>query len=131
MKLTTAVRNARINTTVQQLDASANPAKLRVYAGTVPASSADAITDQTLLVEFALDDPSFPGAANATTSANGLPKTAAAAASGTPTFARLVTGDDTTIGQLAPTEFTLNPNQTTQGVDVTLTALTLSEPESC
>lgn len=137
MKLATSVSNARLQKIIDAADAGGGPATLKVYAGTVPASADDGLTTQTLLVSFTLATPSFAAPAARAMSAAGLPRTATAGATGVPTFARLLDVANNTVGQLTAgtagsgAEVTLNTAEISEGADVELVALSISEPEEC
>jgi hypothetical protein len=52
----TAVRNARLQVLADAVDAGAGAGKLRIFDGTRPATG-EAVTDQTLLIQFTLTKP--------------------------------------------------------------------------
>lgn len=92
LTLSPTVRNARATALLAALDGAATPATLRVYTAPAP-TPGDAITTQTLLAEFTLDDPA--GSVTGPTLTLTLPDSVVVAADGAPAWARLSDGDDT------------------------------------
>lgn len=83
------LRNARLNAITTF---AGNAAKLRIYAGTRPATGGTATT---LLAEFVLGSPMAGAAASGVLTLNSV-SSVAAVATGTATYARIVKSDGTT-----------------------------------
>lgn len=91
LTLSPTVRNARVAALLAAIDGAATPATLRVYTAPQP-TPGDAITTQTLLAEFTLDDPA--GSVTGPNLTITLPDPVVVAADGAPAWARLSDGDD-------------------------------------
>lgn len=103
----TALRNARLDEITAAIDAAATPGKLRIYAGTQPATGAS-VAGNTLLAELTMGDPSFPAASGGSMTANAISADSSANATGTATFARVLDGDDNFVMDLSIDELNLN-----------------------
>lgn len=121
------------NSAVDAVAARANGGKIRVYTGSQPASADDAATG-TLLVEFDLQNPAFGAASNGQAALAGVPISAAAIASGTAGWFRMLTSGggsvlDGAVGQ-GSGDLSLDNTNIATGQTVRITSLTLSQPAS-
>lgn len=110
-------------------------ATIKLYSGTQPATADTALSGNTLLATFTLDDPAFGAASNGVITLAGTPRTTTGAAAGTATFFRLEsvgTGNIGTVcdGDVGTSSATLILNTTTisVGVNVSITAGTITVP---
>lgn len=55
--IATDTRNDMVEALIARIDAGASPGKLLIYGDTQPANANTAVTTQTLLLEFVLNDP--------------------------------------------------------------------------
>jgi hypothetical protein len=136
LRLSNATRsvmaNALDDSAINSGDAAAT---IKLYSGTQPATADTALSGNTLLATFTLDDPAFGSATNGVITLGGTPRTTTGAAAGTATFFRMEsvgTGNIGTImdGDVGTSGATLILNTTTisVGVDVSITAGTLTVP---
>ncbi len=93
MHLGTVAKNAEANATA----ALCNAGKLRIYAGTPPASAIAALSGNTLLAELTFGSPAFGAASSGVVTANAITADSSCDATGTPTFARAFQADGTTV----------------------------------
>ena len=136
--LANAVARAACDAINGMIDAGGGPGKLRIFAGTRPATADDAMSGTTLLVEFALAAQAFQPAAeignNATATANDI-SPVTAAANGVATFFQIVASDDEVIFDGAVTDtagngdLKLSTTAIAAGIDVSVVSLTASMPE--
>jgi hypothetical protein len=91
-KLANVAANAAADAVVDQADAGL----LRIYDGTQPANADTAVTTQTLLAELTFGTPAFGNAVAGVATANAITQDAAANATGTATWFRVVKVDGTT-----------------------------------
>jgi hypothetical protein len=106
-----------------------NGGTLRLYNGTEPATCATALSGNTLLSQHNLSATAWPGAtgANGAATSNAI-SSAAASATGTPTFARIYASDGTTcVKQYSAAEMTVTPASLTSGVTVNVSAIPHAE----
>lgn len=89
-----AIRNAKMNKLVELLSAGSAAGKLRIYAGTRPATGGTATT---LISEHVLSDPAAPAASGGSITLNAI-ASAFAVAAGTPSWARMVDSDGAFVG---------------------------------
>jgi hypothetical protein len=90
-----SVRNAMANAAGPLFNAGV----VNVYAGSVPANAATALSGQTLLAEVTVANPAFGSATTGTITLLGVPRTDNAInAGGTATFFRFVQGSNTLQG---------------------------------
>jgi hypothetical protein len=130
MRLSTTVRNAAANATVD-LDAGSGAGTLQLRDGTAPAGPAEAATG-TLIAAFTLNDPSFgDSVAGVATAVVSPAVTTTAAASGTPTWYRVLDSNGVAQwdGDVDP-DMTISPASITIGATVTLTSWTITMPAS-
>lgn len=95
MALNTQLTDLVVNTQADALNALFNGGKVRVYDGTQPATADTAITSQTLGVTLTLNATAFAAASGGLLTANAI-TSGVAAASITPTWARIFKSDNTT-----------------------------------
>lgn len=95
-KIRTSTRNKMAQDIIDDLDAGAGPAKLKFYAGTMPANADTAITSQTLLGTLTCSDPSATKAAGVITF-SAITQDSAADAGGTASFAAFTDSADNVI----------------------------------
>lgn len=93
MRVTAARRNAMLDSMAAQL----NNGYIRVYNGTQPANADTALSGNTLLAELRFGATAFPAASGGVLTANAITNDTSADATGTPTFARLLQSDGTTV----------------------------------
>lgn len=93
MKTTVASRNLGLNAECDQL----NSGKLRIYSGSVPATSDTALGAQVLLAELTFGATAFAAASSASKTANAITSDPSADATGTPSFFRAFKSDGTTV----------------------------------
>jgi hypothetical protein len=131
MRLSTTVRNAAANATVDLVDAGSGAGTLQLRDGTAPAGPAEAATG-TLIAAFTLNDPSFgDSVAGVATAVVSPAVTTTAAASGTPTWYRVLDSNGVAQwdGDVDP-DMTISPASITIGATVTLTSWTITMPAS-
>lgn len=98
LTLSNATRSAACDAVVDRADAGAGAGKLRIYSGTRPAGPDTAVTSQTLLGEFTLNDPAFGSASNGVAALSVSPALSATGlAAGTATWARVVDSNGTAV----------------------------------
>lgn len=138
LRLSNATRNRLADELDNSINIGASAATIKLYSGTQPATADTALSGNTLLATFTLDDPAF-GVAGASVNGQidlaGTPRTTTGAAAGTATFFRLESvgaGNIGTIldGDVGTSGATLILNTTTisVGVNVSITAGTLTIP---
>lgn len=91
--ITTANRNRAADAVL----ARANNGKLRFYAGSIPADAGVALSGQTVLATLSFSATAFGAASNGTAAANSITSDTNAAATGRPSFARILESDSTTV----------------------------------
>ena len=103
---------------------------LKIYTGTQPADPNSAATG-TLLVTIPISN-GFSPASNGSTSLSIGPESGTAVASGTAGWARLVQGSYNIDGSVATSggDFTINTLTISTGDSISLTAFSLTQPES-
>jgi hypothetical protein len=123
-KRSTAAKAAALTAWLGLLEAGSGPGKLRIYSGTQPATGGGALSGNTLLVEFTLNDPASSAGAFSTSPA----VSATAAASGTATWGRLVDSDGNVVADGAVgSELTLSSSSITSGNSYSFTGGTITE----
>jgi len=124
----TALRNARLNQVTASVDAGSGAGLLRIYDGTRPATGGTATT---LLAELTFSDPSFGAASGGVLTASAITQDAAANATGTATWFRVVDSAGTFVmdGDVGTSGSDLNLNSTSisTGVAVSITSFVLTE----
>lgn len=120
------LRNARLDSITTF---AGNTAKLRIYAGTQPATGGAATT---LLAELTLASPMAPGAASGILTLSSITSDSAADATGTATWARIVKTDgtthvlDCTVGT-SGADINLNTVSIVANAQVSITSATITE----
>jgi len=109
--------------------------KIRIYDGTRPASPNDAVTSQTLLVEFDLDSPAYATAVDGVITLAGVPIQATAVATSTATWVRFVESSGTTVVMdmdigVSGTDFIIADTSITVGMVCEITSHTYTVPEA-
>jgi hypothetical protein len=77
-----------------------NGGSIRIYDGTRPATPETAVSTQVLLAELTFNATAFAAASAASASANAITADTAANATGTATWARILTSGGTAVGDL-------------------------------
>ena len=130
-RLSTALRNAALDAA---FGSAQNSGKLRIYDGSQPAGPGTAVTSQVLLAELTLNATAWAAASGGSKAANAITG-AAAVASGTATWFRIVDSSgatayaDGSVGT-ATSDLTLPTTTITSGVTVNVTSLTVTVPTS-
>lgn len=122
------LRNARLDAITTKIDAGAAAGKLRIYDGVRPATGGAATT---LLAELTFSDPSAPGAALGVLTFSAITQDAAADATGTATWARVVDSDGNVVMDLsvstAGADLNLNTTSIVAGAVVSVTSAVITE----
>ena len=130
--LATASVNALADALKTRTDIGSGAATITVYNGTQPATANTALSGNTALATFTLDDPSFGSASAGVITMAGVPRSTTGLAAGTATFFRMFSSDPFTIldGDVGTASATLILNTTTisVGVAVSITAGTFTVP---
>ena len=124
-----AVRTSRVTDILDAIDAGSGAGKLEIYDGTQPANADTAVTTQTKLLSFVLNDPCGTVSGSVLTFDVDPAITDDALATSTATWGRFTDSDgnaviDGTVG----TEITLSDTSLEVGQTVTFTSGTLTEP---
>lgn len=93
VSLTNNVANAQADALARKVDNG----YLRIYSGTRPATSATALSGNTILAELTCGSPFAPAASGGVLTANAITQDSSANATGTATFYRLFRSDGTTV----------------------------------
>lgn len=122
---------ARRNAMLDTFTAPAASGKLRIYAGSVPASADAALGGATLLAELTLNATAFAAASGGVLTANAITSDASADATGTAAFFRIYDSAGTTSlaqGAVATSGAELNLNTTSivAGAAVAVSSLTIT-----
>lgn len=96
MALNTQLADATVNAQAATLATLCNSGLIRVYDGTQPATADTAITSQVLGVTLTFGATAFPAASSGLLTANAI-TSGTAVASITPTWARILKSDGTTV----------------------------------
>ena len=127
IRFNTAMRDAMVNA----LTGAIGGYTLSIYTGSQPTTANDAATG-TKLVDITISGFNTPVTGSATLNTS-TPSTGTAVATGTAGWGRIVGGYgariDGTVGT-SGTDFTINSTSITNGVTVTLTAMTVTQPAS-
>lgn len=133
--LSNARRNAAAAGHTDAIDSGSGPGLIRIYSGTKPAGPDTAIAAQVLLAEFTCADPAFTAGATGVRTLDATPVlTTDGLAAGTATWYRAVSSDNVAHfdGTVTATggggELTLNTTTISVGLDLELTAGTLTQP---
>lgn len=127
------VRSAGADAMVDLIDAGSGPGTITLYDGTRPASANTAVSTQTALAVFTLNDPAFGAAANGVKTldvSGGIDTTGDD--DGTATWARAEDSDGNTVfdGDVGTSsaEFIVNTTTISNGVDVSLLSGSMTQP---
>lgn len=134
--LTTATVNVLANAlALTAVDSGSSPATIKLYSGTQPATANTALSGNTLLATFTLDDPSFGSASGGVITLAGVPRSTTGVAAGTATFFRMDSVGTSNIGTImdgdvgtASATLILNTTTISVGVAVSITAGTFTVP---
>jgi hypothetical protein len=125
--------NSLQNNRLDEITTSAGAtARLRIYAGSVPADVDTALSGQTLLANFALSNPIAGAASSQALTLSGTPLSTTAAASGTASFFRIDDGNDAngvvqgTVGA-GSGDLSLDTTTITSGQTVQITSFVINE----
>lgn len=134
LTLSNANRSAAANAVGDSVDAGSGPGKIRVYSGSKPAGPDTAISGQTLLAEFACNDPAWGAGANGVKTLNGTPKSTTGVAAGTAAWFRALDSNnvacyDGSVGT-SGAEMNLNTLTISVGLTVEITSGTMTMPAS-
>lgn len=138
IKLANNSAKAAADAVVDLIDAGAGAGKLRIYDGSQPADPDTAVSTQTLLAELTFGDPAFGAAADGNpggvATANSITSDAAANATGTASWFRVVDSDgnaifDGTVGT-SGADLNLATVSIVTNVEVEVTSFTYTQPES-
>lgn len=123
--MSTALRNARLDAITTAAGANA---KLRLYSGSRPATGG---TVTTLLAELTCGATFAPAASGGVLTLNSITGDSSADASGTATWARLVTSGNTFVMDMdvgtSGSDLNMNSNVISAGAAVSITGATLTE----
>lgn len=123
--MSTALRNARLDAITAAAGANA---KLRLYSGTRPATGG---ATTTLLAELTCGATFAAAASNGVLTLNAMTADSSADASGTATWARLVTSGGTHVMDMdvgtSGSDLNMNSNVISAGAAVSITGATLTE----
>jgi len=133
--LSSAARNAAADAIGNLLDAGSGAAKIRVYTASRPAGPDTAITSQTLLAEFTLNDPAFVAASGGVKALDNTPVPAATGlAAGTAAWFRMLDSNSAAVvdGLVSGTggagDLQLTTTAVTVGQSLEVTSGTLTMP---
>lgn len=132
LTLSTAIRNALCDLLADALDAGSGAGYIEIRSGTRPAGPGTTATG-TVLAEVTLADPAF-GAASSGAATLANPASVTAAATGTASWFRAYTSDDTAVfdGRVTATggggDLTLTSTSITSGQSVDISGGTLTQP---
>jgi hypothetical protein len=133
MAKNTQKTNLAVNAEADALAALLNSGLIRIYDGTQPATGDTAITTQNLLVTLTLNATAFPAAVAGVLTANAI-TSGTAGASGTATWARILTSGATAVfdGSVATTDanIVLNSVAISSGASVACTSFTITLAKS-
>jgi hypothetical protein len=133
-RISAATRNALAEKLRDQIDADAGAGTIKIYSGTQPATADTALSGNTLLATFTLDDPSFGAASSGVVTLAGTPRTTTGAAAGTATFARVADNSGDTVfdcdvsGTGGGGTLQLNTTTVSVGVNLSITSGTVTMP---
>lgn len=133
-RLAATTRNALADTLDDQVNAGAGAGTIKVYSGTQPATADTALSGNTLLATFTLDDPAFGAASSGVVTLAGTPRNTTGAAAGTATWARCETSAPATVFDCDVTgtggggTIQLNTTTISVGVNLSITSGTVTMP---
>lgn len=132
IRISTAARNAAVAAVTALVDAGSGPGHVQVYTGSQPAGPGSSATG-TLLLDIDLNDPAYAAPSTGTATGDVTPEPAGTGlATGTAGWWRLLDSNDVAIvdGAVTAGEMVLSTNSITSGLDVTITAFSMSQPAS-
>lgn len=131
LSFSSALRNSRADAITT---ACGSNAKIRIYAGTVPADVGTAIGSQTLLAELPCSATFAPSASGGVLTVNAITQDSSADATGTATFFRVLTSTNTAVIQGAVgtsgSDLNLNTTSISSGAAVSISSFTITEGNS-
>lgn len=136
VQLATATQNAMANAAVLLIDGGAGAGTIKIYTATQPANANTAVSSQTLLATFTLDDPAFGSASSGVCSLAAVPLSTTGAAAGTAAWFRCESSTPGTVfdGSVTATggggQLQLNTVTISVGVNVEITSGTFTMPAS-
>jgi hypothetical protein len=92
-----SITNANRSRAADAVVARANSGRLRAYSGTIPADANTALSGQTTIATLTFGATAFPASTSGLATANAITADTSAAASGRPSFARVLESDVTTV----------------------------------
>jgi len=128
------IAGASRNTMLDALTATINSGTVKVYDGTMPASVATAVTDQTLLATLTLGSTAFGSAVSGVATANAITSDSSADDDGTATWARISTSGGTAVMDVNvgtsgdDAVLTFNTTSFVSGAEIAMTSFTLTLP---
>lgn len=135
LRISNAVRSALADTFDDQANSGASAATIKLYSGTQPATADTALSGNTLLATFTLDDPAFGAASTGVITLGGTPRTTTGAAAGTATFFRMESNGSGNVGTICDGDvgtssatLILNTTTISVGVNVSITSGTITVP---
>ena len=135
LRLTDTAVNALLNGGTPSFAALFDSGYIRVYDGTQPATGGGAITTQVLLAELRFSATAFGSASGGTITANSITSDSSADASGTPSWARVLKSDGSTVildgsAGISNVDFLVNAATINSGQVVTITGCTITAPKT-
>lgn len=133
-RITTATRNALGDKFDDQVNLGSGAGTIKIYSGTQPATADTALSGNTLLATFTLDDPAFGASSSGVVTLGGVPRTTTGAAAGTATFARCEDSDANKVFDCDVTgtggggSLQLNTTTVSVGVNLSITSGTVTVP---
>jgi hypothetical protein len=97
LRVTAALRNARLDGLKTAIDAGAGAGLIKIYTGTQPANADAALSGNTLLGTLTFTDPSAPAASGGVLTFSTITQDTAADATGTATWARITDSTGATV----------------------------------
>lgn len=92
IRFSDTVRDALMNELDAQCNADTPPCLIRIYSGTQPATADTALSGNTLLATLTCSNPAFGASSNGVITLSSVTDDSSADATGTASFARIVTG---------------------------------------
>ena len=133
VRITNAVASAMANAFTTALDAG-TAGIIEIYDGTIPTNADTAVGAQVKLATLTFSGTSFGAASNGVITANAITSDSSADATGTATWARLLTqGGGTTIADVdvgtSGTTIVMNTAAFTAGSEIAISAFTMTMPK--
>jgi hypothetical protein len=135
LSLSNAARSAGVDAIVDLIDGGDGAGKLQIYDGTRPAGPDTAVTSQTLLAEFTLNDPAFGDPSNGVKTLDVDPAlTTTGLDDGEATWARFVDSDGTAVidGKVTDSDgdgdIKLNTTTISEGLNLSITSGSITMP---